>query len=231
MSITFHCSCGKELEVFDSLAGQKWKCRQCGTWNTVPTKDGGTAAPSPAPPAASIALPVAAPARPLPPLAPAAPPAQAAALCDKCRKPIPRQCTHCPHCGWDAQADARRCIGCGGFVAFDHANISYSAGVGVVMIVVYHMAIARGKTGILEDMVAGAAMFTGPTALGCLMALLTTQYRCAKCEKSADPSILTPDERSEFRKKRLGFLIGAVALAAVTIGCGLLWYMMWKSRG
>lgn len=255
MSITFRCSCGKELEVFDSLAGQKWKCRQCGTWNVVPTKDGGAA--TAAAPASGAGLPpggvpVAAYARPTAPASPVAPPPaaipvaarapkaseeppsgiapiQEGATCEKCRKPIPRQYTHCPNCGWDAQADARRCVGCGGFVAYDYAGgFVYSTGVGAALMMGYNMFLQGWKAGLLGDILASTGIVCFVTALGGLMALLTLQFKCAKCDKHADLAVLTPDERNDFRKKRAGFLIGTIALAAVAVLCGLGWYGQWK---
>jgi len=83
MAIKFNCSCGRELNVKDSLAGKKGKCPACGQIVEVPTP--GEAAPE------RVEEKVAA--------APPPAPEVETKPCRHCKKPIPIDAVFCIHCG------------------------------------------------------------------------------------------------------------------------------------
>ena len=83
MAIKFNCSCGREMNVKDSLAGKKGKCPACGKIVEVPALGEEEAAPVEAPAV----------------VAPSPAPEVRTKPCQHCRKPIPVDAVFCTHCG------------------------------------------------------------------------------------------------------------------------------------
>lgn len=91
MAIRVTCSCGRELNVKDELAGKKGKCPQCGRVIQVPTleeiavqTEAERAAPEPAPQESAAGVEETPTKR-----------------CVHCRKSIPEDAVFCIHCGTD----------------------------------------------------------------------------------------------------------------------------------
>ena len=89
MSIRFTCPCGKSLEAFDELVGQKYRCGGCGTWLVVPAPDQAFL------PAEIVSGRI-----------------RSETPCSLCREPMPTRLRVCPKCGWNEEEKKRYCAVC-----------------------------------------------------------------------------------------------------------------------
>ena len=115
----------------------------------------------------------------------------------------------CSRCGWDNQVQMRKCVKCQGAIVMNE-----KPGYGP-------MGGLAGLTGFifwfLFGLLIGGAIASTIGAVCGLITLVTLRYACAGCDQRVEPRLLDAEEKETLKKRRLGFLIGAVGLAVLAV--------------
>jgi len=136
--------------------------------------------------------------------------------CRKCAAPFGKLDNQvCGRCGWDSQIGMRKCVKCKNAVVLNeklgYGPIGGLAGVSGFLLWFF-----------LGPLLGGAV--ASVVAAGCgLLTALTLSYACTDCGKKPEARLLDADEKEDFKKRRLGFLIGGAGLGAL----GLLLFVGW----
>lgn len=212
MSIVFRCPCGKEAEVFDSLAGQTWRCKACGEWVVVPPKEGGALGPAPKASAASPSG--AAPTGSPPGAAP-----WAGKPCPMCRETLPAGSSVCRRCGWDAQWNVRVCPKCGGVPRPRLPLMPWVLGGAPALILGLLVAWEYEFLSPARAATVGAAI-AAACAAASFAASRVLRYRCDRCGARTRPGKLSDQEQGEVLGMRtLPYAaFGVLALSAIAFG-------------
>lgn len=130
--------------------------------------------------------------------------------CTKCSAALGKTSGQiCSRCGWDNQVQMRKCVKCQGAIALDE-----KLGFGP-------MGGLAGLTGFIFwfffGLLIGGAIASTIGAVCGLITLFTLRYACAGCDRPVEPRLLDADEKETVRKRRLGFLVGAIGLAVLAV--------------
>lgn len=130
--------------------------------------------------------------------------------CSSCTAPMPpRHDRTCLRCGWDGQVGMRKCLRCNGPVILSEV-LGYGPIGGVI-----------GIGGVILwrffGLLLGGAIVCAVGALCGLVSAVFLGYQCSQCSTKPQSSLLSKDERGDFWRRKLGFLIGATLLAAGSI--------------
>lgn len=192
MPIRFTCSCGKEMEVLDELAGQRYKCRACGAAQAVPAPG---AHPAPRPSA------------PHPPVGASAEPPR---RCFMCETPLGADAPFCRRCGWDGKMAKRHCLSCGGVVG--------NFVVGPVIVAFYAISwIGPFAVSFLYGFLASLAFAFGLVTVGGLFLGMIARFRCRDCKKPFAASLMSDGERQELRGSRNLLFTAAVVCGVLAV--------------
>jgi hypothetical protein len=125
--------------------------------------------------------------------------------------------------GWDNQVGLRKCVKCKGGVVTLHEMIGYGPLTGVF-----------GVGGLVLWRLFGVLLGGMIVCLFCsfcgLITLLTMRYKCGNCGKGVQGRTLSADEKGLSRKRRLGYLIGMLGLAAAAVVLGLMFVAYMNAR-
>lgn len=126
----------------------------------------------------------------------------------------------CGRCGWDSQIQMRKCVKCKNAVV-----LTEKPGYGP-------MGGMAGVAGFvfwwLFGLLLGGAIASIVGAVCGLVTALTLKYACSDCGKAPEARLLDADEKEAFRKRRLGFGIGAAGLAVLGIALFIGWIALWN---
>jgi hypothetical protein len=115
----------------------------------------------------------------------------------------------CGRCGWDSQIGMRKCTKCQGAVVI-HERPGYGP-----------MGGLAGVTGFIFwfffGLLLGGAIASVSGALCGLITLGTLRYACSSCDQKVESRLLDAEEKDAFKKRRLGYLLGAVGLGALAV--------------
>ena len=129
----------------------------------------------------------------------------------------------CTRCGWDNRVGMRKCVKCKGGAISLHEMIGYGPITGVF-----------GLGGLLFWRLFGFWLGGMIVCIFCsfcgLISLLTMRYKCGNCGKGVEGRTLSADEKGLSRKRRLGYLIGTLALAAAAVALFLMFVAHLNSR-
>ncbi len=133
-----------------------------------------------------------------------------AATCPKCSAAYGKMDAQvCGRCGWDSQIGMRKCVKCKSAVVLNERP-----GYGP-------MGGLAGLTGFIFwfffGLLLGGAIASFIGAVCGLITLITLQYACSDCGKPVESRLLDAEEKDLFRKRRLGFLVGAVGLGVLSV--------------
>jgi hypothetical protein len=130
--------------------------------------------------------------------------------CPKCGAAYPKGAAQvCSRCGWDGQVGMRKCVQCKAAVVLQERP-----GYGP-------MGGLAGLTGFIFwfffGLLLGGAIASLIGAVCGLITLFTLKYACSGCSKSVESRLLDGEEKDLFKKRRLGFLAGAVGLGVLAV--------------
>jgi hypothetical protein len=127
--------------------------------------------------------------------------------CSSCAAALPKSFDlTCTRCGWDNRVQMRKCVKCKGGAVSLHETLGYgpiSGGVGVGGFILWR----------LFGSLLGWSAICALGSLCGLFTLATLGYKCGTCGKRAESRLLSGEEKSALRLRRLGYLIGAILLA------------------
>lgn len=143
--------------------------------------------------------------------------------CTKCSAPFGKlDAQVCGRCGWDGQIGMRKCVKCRNAVILNekvgYGKIGGVAGVGGFLF------------WYLLGPLLGGAIAAGAAGACGLVTALTLSYSCTDCGKEPESRLLDADEKEEFKKRRLGFLIGGAGLGALGLLLFVGWIALWRHR-
>ncbi len=223
MSIRFRCPCGKDQEVLDGLAGQRYKCRGCGSWLFVPRTD------APGVPAVSASVGSAETAE--------VPSPQSAvglvtgslreeAKCPQCGTRTSARVRVCPACGWNADEGRRYCGTCQKPVELRLRDLKIPE----ASLLGATAAAAAASYGLdigdaLYSALWGLAGLSGVEAVLCAVRAKTVAFQCAQCDHRWLPEKPAEEERRELnglRAKCVAGMMGCILLGIALILFGFL---------
>jgi hypothetical protein len=111
---------------------------------------------------------------------------------------------------------AGTCGMCGSGFEVGRGNLHIGAAGGVSGIGAYLVARFFGLIGAL-------ALLAGIGSLGMFVALIGTRVRCSGCGVLPDPGEAPPELARRAWTQRIGFLVGAILLAATSVGLAVFW--------
>lgn len=115
----------------------------------------------------------------------------------------------CSRCGWDGQVGMRKCLKCQGAIVLrekpGYGPMGGLAGVGGFLFWWFF------------GLLIGGAIASAIGAVCGLITLFTLKYACSGCDKGVESRLLDAGEKDLFRKRRLGFLVGAVGLGVLAV--------------
>lgn len=128
----------------------------------------------------------------------------------------------CGRCGWDSQIGMRKCVKCKNAVVLNE-----KPGYGP-------MSGAAGIAGFifwwLFGLLLGGAIASIVASVCGLITAITLSYACSDCGKQPEARLLDADEKEDFKKRRLGFLIGGAGLGVLGVLLFVGWVALWRSR-
>ncbi len=220
MSIRFRCPCGKDLEVLDGLAGQRYRCRACGAWLFVPKVD------APGVTAGGASVNTAGSADPAPErgggfTAPAHGAGRGAqgeqsttglvtgalreeVKCPQCGTRTSSRVRICAACGWNADEGRRFCGTCFKPVELRARNLkipeaSLLGATAAAAATSYGLDIGDA----LYSALWGLAALSGIEAVLCAVRAKTVAYQCAQCDHRWVPEKPAEGEREELNGLRV----------------------------
>jgi len=130
--------------------------------------------------------------------------------CPKCGASYPKGAAQvCSRCGWDSQVGMRKCLKCQGAIVLNE-RLGYGP-----------MGGLSGITGFIFwfffGLLLGGALASFIGAVCGLLTLITLKYACSGCDQAVESRLLDAEEKDAFKKRRLGFLLGAVGLGILSI--------------
>jgi DNA-directed RNA polymerase subunit RPC12/RpoP len=146
---------------------------------------------------------------------------EVAEKCSKCNAAFGKlDAQVCSRCGWDSQVGMRKCVKCKNAVALverpGYGPMGGLAGLGGFIF------------WFLFGLLLGGAIASVIAAVCALITIFTLKYACSDCGKIPESRLLDAEEKEVLKKRRLGFLIGAVGfgvLAVVLLGARLLLFV------
>lgn len=127
----------------------------------------------------------------------------------------------CSRCGWDSQIGMRKCVKCKSAVVL-HEKPGFGPIGGLA-------GISAFVFWYFFKLLLGGAIASIVTAVSCFITAVTLSYACSDCGKKPETRLLDEDEKEDFKKRRMGFLLAGAGLSALGVLLLVAWVAVWRS--